>query len=109
MNLRKLWEIVQDGEAWHASVSRVAELDTISPLKDSNPGSCNWWRVWCGSGKASLGKRHLSRHPNEVRKKVCEIGITCKSEGPAVFQVVACVAGGEIKGENVTEAGKSGL
>ena len=29
MNLSKLWEIVKDREAWHASVHRVTELDTI--------------------------------------------------------------------------------
>ena len=66
----------------------------------------------CGSGKASLEKRHLSRHPNEVRKKVCEIGIICKLEGPAIFQELEgglCGWRGEIKGKSVREAGKSGL
>jgi len=28
MNLSKLWEIVNDREAWHAVVHRVAELDS---------------------------------------------------------------------------------
>ena len=27
INLSKLWEIVEDREAWHASVHEVAELD----------------------------------------------------------------------------------
>ena len=29
MNLSKLWEIVKDRKAWHASVHGVAELDTV--------------------------------------------------------------------------------
>ena len=28
MNLSKLWEIVKDREAWHATVHGVAKLDT---------------------------------------------------------------------------------
>ena len=27
MNLSKLWEMVKDGEVWHAEVHGVAELD----------------------------------------------------------------------------------
>ena len=28
VNLSKLWEMVKDREAWHATVHRVTELDT---------------------------------------------------------------------------------
>ena len=30
MNLSKLWEIVEDREAWHAIVHGVSELDILS-------------------------------------------------------------------------------
>ena len=35
MNLHKLQEIMKDGEAWHAAVHEVTELDTISRLNNN--------------------------------------------------------------------------
>ena len=36
MNLNKLEEIVEDREAWRATVHEVAELDTTQRLNNSN-------------------------------------------------------------------------
>ena len=36
MNLGKLWEMVKDREAWHATVHGVAELDTARQLNNNN-------------------------------------------------------------------------
>ena len=34
MSLSELWEIVKDGEAWHAAAHRVTESDATSGLND---------------------------------------------------------------------------
>ena len=34
MSLSKLWEIVKDGEAWHAAAHRVTESDATSGLNN---------------------------------------------------------------------------
>ena len=52
MNLRKLWEIVKEREAWHVAVHGVTELDMTEQLNSSNDShawslysigfSCKW-------------------------------------------------------------------
>ena len=41
MNLGKLWEMVKDREAWHATVHGVAELDTARQLNNNNNNKCH--------------------------------------------------------------------
>ena len=36
MSLSKLWEIVKDREAWHATVREITEVDTIWQLNKNN-------------------------------------------------------------------------
>ena len=35
MSLRKLWEMVKDGEAWHSAVHGVQRLDMTEKLKNN--------------------------------------------------------------------------